>query len=653
MRKKSPLKISSLQLWAYDPTSEVAKEYPASEWFDDRSDFLLSRTLSGVAVNLSFLNDRLILSDNRAGVRRRISVELFNNTYSELLTSSEILVNIPRGEFSRTIRTELPLSYDVVDTGCTYKITVRDISTDEILKERHFYFHDTSVVDLDVSQWFVPKSGGIIPSSKNKIYRSTQTCVPEVVRVQFNFLYRLNEDELHIFPEMEIRVYLPNGKVERQFVRPKCEDYDMKEYVVDMQYVVDIGNWGIAYAELTCLEYPVAGFVFNTNGHSVTEGWDGAGMQCLEEYSLQACMKHYHTQLKDMLPYDNNTEGVETLYDDDEFERCLNDFIERETNAMEAAHLADILGDEKECLILENETEKIKSSMPDTEENMFRAIESLTGLKSVKRKLEIYEKVVMFNKLRIDSGLEALPLPLHAMFLGASGTGKTTVAKRMGQMLRRAGILSNGHVVVKERANLLGPNYSNEETNTLKAIEEAQGGILFIDEAYQLYQPNDPRDPGRFVIETLMTALADESSRDWMLILAGYPEEMRRMFEMNPGLRSRIPESNIYVFEDFTESELMEIADNYLTRQDYHLSADARTALSERLSLDYARKDKTFGNARHVINMIQTDIIPAMAVRVMSEETPDISCLSEIQACDIPQDVTLIRPTRGKVGFSI
>lgn len=165
------------------------------------------------------------------------------------------------------------------------------------------------------------------------------------------------------------------------------------------------------------------------------------------------------------------------------------------------------------------------------------------------------------------------------MFLGSPGTGKSTVAKMMGVMLHRAGVQSKGHVVVRERATLLEQNYNSEAEKTMEAIEAAQGGILFIDEAYQLCQPNDPRDPGKFVIETLLTALADDSNHDWMLVLAGYSDQMKRMFDMNPGFKSRIPDSNIYVFDDFTESELMEIAEKYLERNNYTLSDE--TALTE------------------------------------------------------------------------
>ena len=273
----------------------------------------------------------------------------------------------------------------------------------------------------------------------------------------------------------------------------------------------------------------------------------------------------------------------------------------------------------------------------------------------MKDKLARYEKVVRFNQMRREHGLPTTGTPLHAMFLGSPGTGKTTVAGLMGTMLAKAGMLSRGHVVVKERATLLGPNYSNEETNTLKAIEDAQGGILLIDEAYQLFRPEDPRDPGRLVVESLLTALSDESRRDWMLILAGYPEEMMRMFELNPGFKSRIPESNIYRFDDFTDDELMEIAERYLERNSFTLSTDAREALSGRLKADVKMRDRRFGNARHVLNMIQTDILPAMAERVTSaaDEGFDMRTLSEIQLSDIPSDrpYCAVPGERRRVGF--
>lgn len=334
---------------------------------------------------------------------------------------------------------------------------------------------------------------------------------------------------------------------------------------------------------------------------------------------------------------ENESENMPDIMTDEEFEERLQRFIESELNEDNTVAATEVVSDH--------------NTTTPGEPSISISLSHLTGLSAVKEKLSTYEKVVKFNRLRIDNNLPANTQPLHAMFLGNPGTGKTTVAKMMGVMLRRAGMLRNGHVVVKERSTLLGPNYSMEETNTLEAIKEAEGGILFIDEAYQLYQPNDPRDPGRLVIETLMTALADESKRDWMLIMAGYPEEMKRMFEMNPGLKSRIPASNIYIFDDFTESELVEIGEKYLSRHGYELSSDAREALGRRLARDYAKRDKSFGNARHVVNMIQTEILPAMAIRVMEEKHITKEMLTLIHSSDIPAPSRRLATERMHIGY--
>lgn len=333
------------------------------------------------------------------------------------------------------------------------------------------------------------------------------------------------------------------------------------------------------------------------------------------------------------------------LMESDDFDTALDQFIAEQKAKSES--------EPDETSVESGESDSDSTDEHGHENHLLPSLDNLTGLRSVKKKLSVYERVVRFNKMRSDKGLSTTQSPLHAMFLGSPGTGKTTVAKMMGVMLRRAGVLTKGHAVVRERANLLGQNYNSESEKTLAAIEEAQGGILLIDEAYQLYQPDDSRDPGKFVIETLLTALADESKRDWMLILAGYPDMMKRMFEMNPGFKSRIPDSNIYVFDDFTESELMEIAENYLVRNDYTLSADARQAFTRRLNADYINRDKNFGNARHVINMIQTEILPSMAVRVINEGLEDETSLTEIRVTDIPAPVEKPMLSRSRIGFVI
>ena len=145
------------------------------------------------------------------------------------------------------------------------------------------------------------------------------------------------------------------------------------------------------------------------------------------------------------------------------------------------------------------------------------------------------------------------------------------------------------------------------------------------------------RGCGKNVIETLLTFLADTSMNDWMLILAGYPDKMMKMFEMNPGFKSRIPESNIYTFEDFSEAELVAIAHNYFKKKQYFLTDEADDALRRRIAFDYLNRDSSFGNARYVQNLIQTEIIPTMASRVVNEPFINEKSLQCILPEDIPQ----------------
>lgn len=419
------------------------------------------------------------------------------------------------------------------------------------------------------------------------------------------------------------------------FAEPRCtnsDDFKDNIWCVEYPFTTAYDRNGVFYAELLCMEYPIAGFVFATDEETESGKWFGTDIEPLDEYSANAVMDRWIA----IQHPESHSPQAETM----DFDKLLDDFIAGQKEKADS----DTDTDESD---MDSENES------GNNESLLSTLDHLTGLRSVKEKLTVYERVVRFNKMRSERGLPSTTSPLHAMFLGSPGTGKTTVAKMMGAMLHRAGVLSKGHVVVRERATLLGQNYNSEAEKTIDAIEKAQGGILFIDEAYQLYQPSDPRDPGKFVIETLLTALADDSNRDWMLVLAGYSDQMKRMFDMNPGFKSRIPDSNIYIFDDFTESELMEIAEKYLERNNYTLSNDARLALTRRLNADYSRRDKTFGNARHVINMILTEILPAMAVRVITAGLDDDASLTEIQAADIPSPLPSLSlaSTRPRIGF--
>lgn len=262
-------------------------------------------------------------------------------------------------------------------------------------------------------------------------------------------------------------------------------------------------------------------------------------------------------------------------------------------------------------------------------------LNQLIGLDSVKKKIEEYRSVVMLSKKRAMMGLPTVRPVLHAAFMGNPGTGKTTVAKILGSMMKELGLLSSGHVVVEERSTLMGQNYASEQEKTLSALERAKGGILFIDEAYLLYKPDDPRDPGINVIETLLTALADSQQQDWMLLIAGYTEPMTRLLEQNAGLKSRIPEQNRFRFDDYTVEELMQIADLFCTQNGYELSDEARAKVRERVEREYGMRDNKFGNARFINNLFKIEVVPAFSMRVNKIDAPNEKDLTLIKAEDI------------------
>ncbi len=642
-----PLGVSLIHVNPYpcgDGTNESLCEI---DQFCEASDFAVGMTQSEIIVYLRFINERSLNINSLHGVRRQVTVALVDTTEGTVLAKESLLVYIPGRKIYKDFRADLPLAFANIEFDHSYKIVVRDETSHQVLGEKKFNLFSLAKCDGDPSNFYGVWEGGVTEYMGSELCKSIKAQPYTYHKVQF---WLLPEHELidYLMPELEIRFFFPDGSVVSHFCRPEY-DYPSMEYYVETAILCTESNIGVVYAELICMDYAVGGMVFSTDGPAAEGSWVSRDLRVLDEYSLEKAT----TRLSDALgidtepepPREKEEEEVEEkpIVSDDDLDKMLNEFISSQLDENEE--------EENEEVKIPEEPEEAKVEEEPISFSLQSALDHLTGITAVKDKLNTYEKVVHFNKIRAERGLPTASLPLHAMFLGSPGTGKTTVAHQIGQMLAQAGVLSKGHVVVRERATLLGPHYSDEENNTKKALEEAEGGILLIDEAYQLYQPNDPRDPGKFVIEALMTALADENKRDWMLILAGYPEEMRSMFEMNPGLKSRIPEANIYVFEDFSEDELMEIAGRYLSDIGYTLSDDAHKALKEKIASEYAMRDKSFGNARFVRTLIQSDILPAMAVRVLSAEDPWAVSVTEIQACDIPSVKVRRETGRMRLGF--
>ncbi|MEA2773446.1 MAG: hypothetical protein QOD93_6408 [Acetobacteraceae bacterium] len=223
----------------------------------------------------------------------------------------------------------------------------------------------------------------------------------------------------------------------------------------------------------------------------------------------------------------------------------------------------------------------------------------LVGLKPVKRRIREIAALLLVDKLRRDVGLTAQPPTLHMSFTGNPGTGKTTVAARTADILHRLGYIRSNHLVSVTRDDLVGQYIGHTAPKTKEILKKAMGGVLFIDEAYYLYRPENERDYGQEAIEILLQVM--ESRRDdLVVVLAGYADRMERFFTSNPGFRSRI--AHHIDFPDYGSAELMAIAELMLTERSYRFSPEARDAFAH--YLEARMRQPHFSNARSVRNAL-------------------------------------------------
>ena len=223
----------------------------------------------------------------------------------------------------------------------------------------------------------------------------------------------------------------------------------------------------------------------------------------------------------------------------------------------------------------------------------------LVGLAPVKTRVGEIAALLLVEKLRRSVGLQAEPPPLHMCFTGNPGTGKTTVAMRMAAILHGLGYVRKGHLVAVTRDDLVGQYIGHTAPRTKEVLKRAMGGVLFIDEAYYLYRPENERDYGQEAIEILLQAMENQRD-DLVVILAGYKDRMDRFFSSNPGMASRV--AHHVDFPDYGEAELFAIAGLMLERMQYRLSEPAAQALQEYIAR--RRAQPHFANARSIRNAL-------------------------------------------------
>ena len=294
---------------------------------------------------------------------------------------------------------------------------------------------------------------------------------------------------------------------------------------------------------------------------------------------------------------------------------------------------------------MENE-EKEKESKTVTEVNLkedFQASgvadilaeldNSLIGLKPVKTRIKETASLLLVDKAREKLGLVNESPTLHMSFSGNPGTGKTTVALRMANLLFRLGYVRKGHLVTVTRDDLVGQYIGHTAPKTKEVLKKAMGGVLFIDEAYYLYRPENERDYGQEAIEILLQVM-ENNRDDLVVILAGYKDKMDKFFESNPGFRSRI--AHHIEFPDYSNNELLEIAEVMVASMNYKFNEESKKAMSEYIKI--RKKQPHFANARSIRNAIdRARLRQANRVFNNSEGPIGASFLSQIEDVDIRQ----------------
>lgn len=301
MKSKLPYALSYIKISTYSLSDEIALN---DIIFDCRHDFLINPQLSSLAILLNFANLRRLRFEHASGIRRNVSVLLIDETDRKIIATQTLRVHIWKGEINSILRVDFPFTYANAESRHTHKVEVRDETTGILMEGKTFRLFDELQFGQSIPDCFAPEYGGFCPIGYAYFSKSDYAATPGY----YNLLFHFRETESLIpnpLPEMEVRIHYPNGKVSVEFCNANSAMHDLKRHHIKMPFFVDASALGICYAEILCLDYPIGGFAFSTDSHSLSEAFEGDELRPLDEYTLEAATDRFQStaiRLKDALP---------------------------------------------------------------------------------------------------------------------------------------------------------------------------------------------------------------------------------------------------------------------------------------------------------------------------------------------------------------
>jgi Holliday junction resolvasome RuvABC ATP-dependent DNA helicase subunit len=282
--------------------------------------------------------------------------------------------------------------------------------------------------------------------------------------------------------------------------------------------------------------------------------------------------------------------------------------------------------------VVAKESVAIEDAPARTLDDLLKELDELVGLDRVKTDVRQLINFLKVQKMREEKGMSALPVSRHLVFYGNPGTGKTTIARLLAQVYRTLEVLSRGHLIESDRADLVAGYVGQTALKVKEVVNKALGGVLFIDEAYALNPEGRSNDFGNEAVETLLKMMEDHR-HDFIVIVAGYTEKMDDFISSNPGLRSRF--NKFLHFEDYTPEQLLEIFKGFSRKAEFKLSESAELKLLEMFKLLNVLRDESFGNARTARNLFEMTI-SKHANRIVTLPNINEEVLATIEEADIP-----------------